>query len=116
MTLALAIMTGVLFTGGIYFVLRRSLAKVIMGLIMISHGANLLIFAIGRVSRGIPAIIDKGQTVIEGSFAEPLPQALILTAIVISFGVQSFALVLFKRAYQTVQTDDINRLNTTDRL
>lgn len=116
MTLILALITGTLFTSGIYFVLRRSLAKVIMGLIMLSHGANLLIFTIGRVSRGIPAIIEKGDTTITGPFAEPLPQALILTAIVISFGVQSFALVLFKRAYQAVKTDDIDKLNTTDKL
>jgi multicomponent Na+:H+ antiporter subunit C len=116
MNLLLSLIVGVLFTGGIYFVLRRSLAKVIMGLIMLSHGANLLIFTIGRVTRGIPPIIEYGEKTITGPFAEPLPQALILTAIVISFGVQSFAIVLFKRAYEAVKTDDINRLNTTDRL
>lgn len=116
MTLLLAILVGVLYGAGVYMILRRSLVKVIIGLIFLGHAANLLIFTVGRLTKGIPAFISDGKTEIMEPFADPLPQALILTAIVIGFGVQAFALVLFKRAYQTVGTDDLDKMNTTDQL
>lgn len=116
MTFLLAILVGVLYTAGIYMILRRSLVKVIIGLIFLGHAANLLIFTIGRVTKGIPAFTPEGSQKIVEPFADPLPQALILTAIVIGFGVQAFAIVLFKRAYQTVGTDDLDEMNSTDKL
>jgi multicomponent Na+:H+ antiporter subunit C len=116
MTFLLAILVGVLYSAGIYMILRRSLVKVIIGLIFLGHAANLLIFAIGRVTKGIPAFVPKGSDTLVEPFADPLPQALILTAIVIGFGVQAFAIVLFKRAYQTVGTDDLDEMRTTDKL
>ncbi|PKL84966.1 MAG: Na+/H+ antiporter subunit C [Ignavibacteriae bacterium HGW-Ignavibacteriae-1] len=116
MTLLLAIVTGILFTAGFYLVLRRSLVKVIFGLMFLGHAANLLIFNIGRLTKGAPAFILEGnQTAVE-PYAEPIPQALILTAIVIGFGVQAFAIVLFKKAYQMIGSDDINSLKSTDRI
>ena len=116
MNLIMSITIGMLFTAGIYMILRRSFVKVIIGLMLLSHAANLLIFTIGRLTRGNPAIIPDNAKKITGDFAEPLPQALILTAIVIGFGVQAFAIVLFKRVYQTAKTDDLNKLNNTDRI
>ena len=116
MTFLLAILVGVLYSAGIYMILRRSLVKVIIGFIFLGHAANLLIFTIGRVTKGIPAFVPKGSETLVEPFADPLPQALILTAIVIGFGVQAFAIVLFKRAYQTVGTDDLDEMRTTDEL
>lgn len=116
MTLVLAIIVGVLYAGGIYMVLRRSLVKVIFGLALLGHAANILIFTIGRITKGKPAFIPADATFLTEPFADPLPQALILTAIVIGFGVQAFAIVLFKRAYQSVNTDDLDKMKTTDSL
>ncbi|MFP4370086.1 MAG: Na+/H+ antiporter subunit C [Candidatus Kapaibacterium sp.] len=116
MILLLAIIVGVLYSSGIYLMLRRSLVKVIIGLIFMSHAANLLIITVGGITSSNPAFIPEGQTMIQGDFSEPLPQALVLTAIVISFGVQAFAIVLFKRAYQTVGSDDLDKLRSTDML
>jgi multicomponent Na+:H+ antiporter subunit C len=116
MTLLLAILVGVLYSAGIYMILRRSLVKVIIGLIFLGHAANLLIFTIGRVTKGVPAFIPQDAEKLVEPFADPLPQALILTAIVIGFGVQAFAIVLFKRAYQTVGTDDLDEMKSTDEM
>lgn len=116
MTFMLALLVGILYAAGIFLVLRRSLVKVLFGLSFLGHAANLLIFAVGRVTKGKPAFLAPGDTTLAGVFADPLPQALILTAIVIGFGVQAFAIILFKRAYQAAGTDDLDSLNTTDSL
>ena len=114
MILILAILVGILYAAGIYMILRRSLVKVIIGLIFLGYAANLLIFTIGRITKGIPAFVPQDAERIAEPFADPLPQALILTAIVIGFGVQAFAIVLFKRAYETIGTDDLDKMKTTD--
>jgi multicomponent Na+:H+ antiporter subunit C len=116
MNFLLAIMVGILYAAGTYLILRRSLAKVIFGLIFLGHAANLLIFTIGRLTKGAPPFIPAGAETLAEPYADPLPQALILTAIVIGFGVQAFAIVLFKRAYQTVGSDDLDHLKSTDEL
>ncbi|MAN28425.1 MULTISPECIES: Na+/H+ antiporter subunit C [Mesonia] len=114
MEFLLAIITGLLYAAGLYMMLRRSLVKLIIGLIIISNGANLLIFLLGRITKGHPPIIPEGSKVFTEIYADPVPQALILTAIVISFGLQSFAIILIKRAYQVVKTDDLDEMNTID--
>jgi multicomponent Na+:H+ antiporter subunit C len=96
-------------------IMRRSIVKLIIGLGLLGHAANLLIFTVGRMTRGVPPIIQGEVTTLTPPFADPLPQALILTAIVIGFGVQAFAIVLVKRAYQTVNTDDFDQMKSTDR-
>lgn len=116
MELVLAIMTGVLYAAGIYLILRRSLVKLIIGLVLLGNGINLLIFLMGGLVEGNPPIIDEDHNVLMGVFSDPVPQALILTAIVISFGLQSFAIILIKRAYQVVKTDDLDEMNTTDKI
>jgi multicomponent Na+:H+ antiporter subunit C len=114
MELLLAITVGVLYAAGFYMILRRSLVKVIIGLALLSHAANLFLFVVGGLTRGkVPLLVD-GAANGADSFADPLPQALILTAIVIGFGVQAFALVLFKRVYQSVGTEDVEQLRSTD--
>ncbi|MFD2698360.1 Na+/H+ antiporter subunit C [Mesonia sediminis] len=114
MEFLLAIMTGVLYAAGLYMMLRRSLVKLIIGLIIIGNGANLLIFLLGRITKGAPPIIPGDTKFFADIYADPVPQALILTAIVISFGLQSFAIILVKRAYQVVKTDDLDEMNTIE--
>jgi multicomponent Na+:H+ antiporter subunit C len=94
--------------------MRRSIVKLIIGLGLLSHAANLLIFTVGRLVRGQPPLIFAGADRPVAPFADPLPQALILTAIVIGFGVQAFAAVLIRRGYQTVGTDDLDQMKITD--
>ncbi|MBZ0184589.1 MAG: Na+/H+ antiporter subunit C [Melioribacteraceae bacterium] len=112
MNLLFAVMIGVLYGAGFYLILRRSFVKVLIGLILLAHGANLLILTVGRLTKGNPVFVNSGTDA--SAFADPLPQALILTAIVIGFGIQAFALVLFKRAYKTAKTDDLDEMRNTD--
>ncbi|MEQ8316117.1 MAG: Na+/H+ antiporter subunit C [Phycisphaerales bacterium] len=115
MELLLAIAVGFLYAAGIYMILRRSFVKLIIGLALISHGANLLIFAAGSLTRGKPALIPADQDELVGQYTDPLPPALILTAVVISFAILAFTIVLVKRTYQEVGTDDLDAMRTTDR-
>lgn len=110
MEVLLAIMTGVLYAAGVFMILRRSFVKLIIGLILLGNGANLLIFLLGRITKGKPPIIPENLKYFDDTYADPVPQALILTAIVISFGLQSFAIVLIKRAYAITQTDDLDQI------
>jgi multicomponent Na+:H+ antiporter subunit C len=114
MELVLAIVIGVLYAAGLYLMMRRSLPKFIIGLALLSHGANLLIFTAGGLSRGKSPVIPEGMEAPPGVIADPLPQALILTAIVISFALLAFALVLLLRTHQELQTDDMDKLRGTD--
>ena len=113
MDIVLAITIGVLVGSGIYMIQRRSFVKLILGIAMLGHAVNLMIFTLGRVTRGVPPIIH-GEHGLPAGAADPLPQALILTAIVIGFGVQAFAIILIKRVYKTVHTDNIDTLVNTD--
>ena len=74
----------------------------------------MLIFTIGRLNHNQPPLIPEGAKELSGAYADPLPQALILTAIVIGFGVQAFALVLLKRVYETLDTDDLREIHEAD--
>lgn len=114
MEIVLALVIGGLYASGLYMMLRRSLVKMLIGLALLSHAANLLIFTAARLTRAGVPIIGMDQNVLETPYADPLPQALILTAIVISFGVTAFALALSYRTYKSTHTDDLDRLKTTD--
>lgn len=109
----LAVVVGTLFAAGTYLILRRSLVKLLLGLLLMAHGANLLLFTLSGLRRGAPPLIglEGGQE----TYADPLPQALILTAIVIGFSLTAFTLVLAYRADQVVGSDDLQRMETTDR-
>jgi multicomponent Na+:H+ antiporter subunit C len=110
----IALCIGVLYAGGIFLILQRSLVRLIIGIIMLGNGANLLIFLLGRISKGTPPIIPNDSNLIAGAYSDPIPQALILTAIVISFGLQAFAIILIKRAYRVVKTDDLMQFDTKE--
>ncbi|MEM8835518.1 MAG: NADH-quinone oxidoreductase subunit K [Planctomycetota bacterium] len=115
MALLLAISTGVLFACGAYMLMRRSFVKLVIGLVLVGHGANLLIFMAARPVAGRSPLIEKGEQTLEGPFSDPLPAALILTAIVIAFGIVSYTIVLIKRTFQDLGTDDLQALTSTDR-
>ena len=114
MEIVLAIIVGLLYASGIYLMLRRSLVKLVIGLVLLGNGVNLLIFLLGGLVRGEPPIIPATDYLLGEIYADPVPQALILTAIVISFGLQSFAIVLIKRAYIVVDTDDLDKIHSTE--
>jgi multicomponent Na+:H+ antiporter subunit C len=110
----LAFVVGGLFAAGIYLVLRRNLVRLIIGIALISNAANLTMFTAGRLTRGQPPLIPAGAERPEGLFANPLPQALILTAIVIGFGLLAFTLVLVYRASQELDTLDPDEMRVAE--
>jgi len=110
----MAVVVGALFAASVYMMLRRSLVKLVIGLILLSNAANLLIFTVSGLTRGKPPLIPEGMDLPAGGWADPLPQALILTAIVIGFGVLAFAVVLIRRAYEVVGEDDLDKMRSTD--
>lgn len=112
MELLLALVSGTLYASGIYLMLKRRLAQLIVGLSMIANGSNLLIFTAAGVRRDRAPIVDEGATVVAEAFADPVPQSLVLTAIVIGFGVLAFSLVLAHRVHRSTGTDDIDALST----
>ena len=104
MEVLIAIMTGVMVSAGVYLMLARNVLRFIFGLVLISNAANLTIFVAGRLTAGAPPLIPVGADGPVGDVANALPQALVLTAIVIGFGLFAFALVLMFRAYTTLGT------------
>ena len=118
MTVLLALVVGVLYAAAVYLLLRRSIVKILLGLALLSHASNLLMFVAGTGSGGKTRIgsplIAEGGTALVGDYSDPLPQALILTAIVISFGLIAFALALFQLAHQMLDADDVDALRNTD--
>lgn len=114
MNLLFALIAGVLFACGLYMMLRRSIMRLVMGLVLIGHAANITIFTADGLTRGHPAIIAADADTLPAGAADPLPQALILTAIVISFGVVAFALVLTSRVWAVARADDTSEFTETD--
>jgi len=110
MELLMAIVIGILFMAAVYLILSRSLLRIIIGTGLLSHGAHLLILTMGGLGGSSPPVLADGVT----DYADPLPQALILTAIVISFGVTAFMLVLFYRTYAEHKTDNMNLMKGND--
>jgi multicomponent Na+:H+ antiporter subunit C len=108
MELLLALASGALYAAGIYLMLRRRLAQLIIGIGLLSNGTNLLIFTAGGLTRGRPPVVPHGAQSLVEPYADPVPQALVLTAIVIGFGLLAFSLVLAHRVHATVGTDDVD--------
>ena len=108
MEILLAIASGVLYAAGIYLMLRRRLAQLIIGLGLLSNGTNLLIFTAGGLTRAHPPLVAEQDDRLLPPYADPVPQALVLTAIVIGFGLLAFSLVLAHRVHATTGTDDVD--------
>lgn len=111
----IALLIGALYAIGIYLFLRRSTIKILLGLVAISNATNLLIFVCAGLVRGRPPIVPQGETMPPAPYADPLAQALILTAIVISFGLLAFAMVLVRGAWRAVGDEDVDVLGEEDR-
>jgi multicomponent Na+:H+ antiporter subunit C len=101
-TVLLAAVAAALFATGTHLLLQRKLSRIIIGLGLLTHGANVLLIAGGR--RGAPPIIG---TAPESDLADPLPQSLALTAIVITFGVSSLLLALAYRSWLLTDDDEV---------
>ncbi|GAA0359222.1 Na(+)/H(+) antiporter subunit C [Bacillus horti] len=106
MEIVMILVSGVLVTVGTYLLLTKSILRVVIGTVLLSHAAHFLLLTLPGLSRGAPPL--QGENAAQ--YADPLPQALILTAIVISFGVTAFMLVLAYRTYKEHGTDDLNQL------
>jgi multicomponent Na+:H+ antiporter subunit C len=116
MEVIMSLVVGILFMVGTYLVLSKSMLRIILGTALLGHGAHLLLLTMAGLKRGVPPLLPQkeAEAALVGMeapvYADPLPQALILTAIVISFGVTAFFFVLAYRAYQELGTDDMEQL------
>ena len=104
---ALAFAVWVTLAAGIYLMLSRDVLRSVVGLALLGSAINLLLLASGRLGSMQPAVVEAGRTAL-GEAANPLPQALVLTAIVIGFAVLAFAIALVLRAYHKTGSDDLD--------
>lgn len=109
-----AVLTGLFAAAGIYLILSRALIRTVIGIVLLGNGVNLLIFVAGRLNRAAPPILAASGNVRAPGVVNPLPQALILTAIVIGFAMFAFLAALALRAYQTVDADNTDHLRLTE--
>jgi multicomponent K+:H+ antiporter subunit C len=107
----MAIGIGVLFASGVYLLLRARTFPVVLGLTLLSHAVNLFLFVSGRLVINAPPIIEEGVR----SYTDPLPQALVLTAIVISFGMTAFLVILALRVFGDHADDHVDAGNDSER-
>ena len=98
-----AITLGILTASGVYLLLRARVFPVVMGLTLISYAVNLFLFGMGRLGTGVPAVLGKSA-----EHGDPLPQALVLAAIVIGFAMTAFVLVLAMRGLGELRTDHVD--------
>ena len=103
MSWVIALTAGVLFATGTYLILQKLLSRIIVGLGLIAHGANLILLGSGG-QPAEPPIIEGGST---GPYSDPLEQALVLTAIVITFGITAFLLALARRSWSELGSDEV---------
>lgn len=100
-----ALSFGALLAAALYLLMSRQLLRMVLGLLLLGNAVNLAIFVGGRLASAVPPLVPAGADAIDIS-ANPLPQALILTAIVISFSLVAYAVVLFERAHHALGTTD----------
>ena len=110
----LAILVGLFFAAAIYLMLSKFSIRIMLGIAILGNAVNLLLLTGGRLTREVPPIIPVGLDSLPAGTANPLPQALILTAIVISFSFLAFLLVLTYRAYQDLGTDNTSDMRAAE--
>ncbi|MBK1717382.1 Na+/H+ antiporter subunit C [Thiocystis violacea] len=104
----MSLIVGVLTACGVYLLLRARTFPVVLGLTLLTYGVNLFLFASGRLTIGAPPIIDTQAT----QYTDPLPQALVLTAIVISFAMTAFVIMLSLKARAELGNDHVDGRET----
>lgn len=109
MEILLSSAVAILTACGVYLVLRLRTFPVIIGISLLSYAVNIFLFATGRLAQNVPPILDKYG---DGVYTDPLPQALVLTAIVISFGMTALVVMIALAAYLTSDTDEIDMIET----
>lgn len=110
---ALAFAVWVTLTAGLYLMLSRDVLRSVVGLALLGSAINLILLASGRLASMQPAVVEAGATAL-GESANPLPQALVLTAIVIGFALMCFALVLVRQLVQRAGADDALQLRLVE--
>jgi multicomponent Na+:H+ antiporter subunit C len=110
----IALLVGVLVAASVYLMLSRNLVRFLFGLVLVSNAANLLIFAAGRLTLARPPLVPADLMAPATEVANALPQALILTAIVIGFGLLAFAMILAARAYEELGTSDVTAMRVAE--
>ncbi|WP_046213188.1 Na(+)/H(+) antiporter subunit C [Paenibacillus wulumuqiensis] len=106
MEIWMSVAIGILFAVAVYLILSRSLLRIILGTSILTHGVHLLLLTMSRLKTGAPPLLGEES----GTYVDPLPQALILTSIVINFGVTAFFFVLAYRSYIRLKTDDMEEV------
>lgn len=109
-----AALVGIFFAGAFYLMMSKHTVRMLLGIVILGNAVNLLLFTSGRLTQEVPPIIVDGSDTLSALAANPLPQALILTAIVISFSFFCFLLVLTYRAYQDLNTDDSDEMRLAE--
>ena len=105
---AMASAIGVLTACGVYLLLRPRTFEVILGLTLLSYATNLMIFAAGRLVPGKPPVLREGVPATLANYADPLPQALVLTAIVIAFATTAVTVVVAMREHSDLHSDHVD--------
>ncbi|MEP3045827.1 MAG: Na+/H+ antiporter subunit C [Roseibium sp.] len=114
METGVVILIGLFFSVAVYLMLSKQLVRMLLGIAILGNAVNLLIFTNGRLMREVPPLIPSDLYTPLVKIANPLPQALVLTAIVISFSFFAFLLVLAFRAYQELGADDVNQMRIAE--
>jgi len=110
METVLAFLCGIMTAASIYLMLSGNIIRFIFGLVIATNAVNLLIFVSGRLSSHRPPLIPDDASIPSETLANALPQALILTAIVIGFALLTFVFILFYRTYQSLGTVDTEKM------
>jgi len=108
MEIVLSAAIGILTASGVWLLLRPRTFQVIVGLCLLSYAVNLFIFSMGRLTLGAPPIMPRGGFINPTAYADPLPQALVLTAIVISFATTALFLVVLIASRGLTGTDHVD--------
>ena len=103
MEILFAITLGLLTASGVYLMLQARVFPLVLGLTLLSYAVNLFLFAMGRLASGMPAVIGRSA-----EYGDPLPQALVLTAIVIGFAMTAFVVVLALRGLGETGSDHVD--------
>ena len=109
-----ALVIGVLTAAAVYMMLSRNFMRYLFGLVLLSNAVNLTIFTSGRLTKGHPALVPYGADAPLKDVGNALPQALVLTAIVIGFGLLAFSLALAFEAYRRLETVDTDAMRVAE--